>query len=77
MLTSAGRRHNEGFIRWNNIVKTLASRNAGRMILMNIEHELRVMDQARLTTDGIHFYSIKGQAWMNRVFQERLDEMEV
>ena len=47
------------------------------MILMDIEHELRAMDQARLTTDGIHFDSIEGQAWLNRVFQERLDEMEV
>ena len=47
------------------------------MILMDIEHELRAMDQARLTTDGIHFDSIEGQAWLNRVFQERLDELEV
>ena len=46
------------------------------MILMDIEHELRAMDQARLTTDGIHFDSIEGQAWLNRVFQERLDELE-
>ena len=44
---------------------------------MDIEHELRAMDQARLTADGIHFDSIEGQAWLNRVFQERLDEMEV
>ena len=44
---------------------------------MNIEHGLRAMDQARLTTDGIHFDSIEGQAWLNRVFQERLDELEV
>ena len=44
---------------------------------MDIKHELRAMDQATLTTDGIHFYSIEGQAWLNRVFQERLDEMEV
>ena len=44
---------------------------------MDIEHELRAMDQARLTTDGIHFDSIEGQAWMNRFFQEQLDEMEV
>ena len=35
------------------------------------------MDEARLTTDGIHFDSIEGQVKMNRVFQERLDEMEV
>ena len=35
------------------------------------------MDQARLTTYGIHFGSIEVQAWLNRVFQERLDEMEV
>ena len=34
------------------------------------------MDQARLTTDGIQFDSIEGQAWLNRVFQERLDELE-
>ena len=58
-------------------MRNLASRNAGRMILMDIEHELRAMDQARLTTDGIHFDSIEGQAWLNRVFQERLDELEV
>ena len=77
MLTAAGRRHNGGAIRWNNILRNVASRNAGRMILMDIEHELRAMDQARLTTDGIHFDSIEGQAWLNRVFQERLDEMEV
>ena len=44
---------------------------------MDIEHELRAMDQARLSTDGIHFDSIEGQAWLNRVFQERLDEMGV
>ena len=75
-LTAAGRRHNEGVIRWNNILRNLASRNAGRMILMDIEHELRAMDQVRLTTDGIHFDSMEGQAWLNRVFQERLDELE-
>ena len=75
-LTAARRRHNEGVIRWNNILRNLASRNAGRMILMDIEHELRAMDQARLTTDGIHFDSIEGQARLNRVFQERLDELE-
>ena len=44
---------------------------------MDTEHDLRAMDQARLSTDVIHFDSIEGQAWMNRVFQERLDEMEV
>ena len=44
---------------------------------MDIEHELRAMDQARLTTDVIHFDNIKGQIWLNRVFQERLDELEV
>ena len=75
-LTAAGRRHNEGVARWNNILRNLASWNAGRMILMDIEHELRAMDQARLTTDGIHFDIIEGQAWLNRVFQEGLDELE-
>ena len=64
-LTASGRRHNEGVVRWNNILRNLASRNAGRMILMDIEHELRAMDQAGLTTDGIHFDSIEGQAWLN------------
>ena len=44
---------------------------------MYIEHELRAMDQARLTMDGVHFDSTEGQAWLNRVFQERLDELEV
>ena len=67
-LTASGRRHNEGVVRWNNILRNLASRE-------DIEHELRAMDQARLTTDGIHFDSIEGQAWLNRVFQERLDEL--
>ena len=76
-LTATGRRQNEGVVRWNNILRNLASRNVGRMILMDIEHELRAMDQARLTTDGIHFDSLEGQAWLNQVFQERLDELEV
>ena len=44
---------------------------------MGIEHELRAMDQARVSTDGIHFDSIEGQAWLNGVFQGRLDELEV
>ena len=35
------------------------------------------MDQTRFTTDGIHFDSIKGQGWMNRVFQEQLDDLEI
>ena len=61
-LTSAGRRHNEGVIRWNNIMRNLASRNAGRMILMDIEHELRAMDQARLTADGTES---SRSDWMN------------
>ena len=61
-LTAAGRRYNEGVIRLSNILRNLASRNAGRMILMDIENELRAMDQARLTTDDIHFDSIEGQA---------------
>ena len=44
---------------------------------MDIEHELRAIDQARLTTERIHFDSFEGQAWLKRAFQERLDEMEV
>ena len=75
-LRLTGRSNNEGVISWNNILRNLASRNAGPMILMDIEHELRAMNQARLTTDGIHFDSIEGQAWTNRLFQERLNEMQ-
>ena len=59
------------------MLRNLTIHNAARMILMDIELELRPMDQARLTTDGIHFDSIGGQSWMNRVFQERLDGLEV
>ena len=76
-LTRAVRRHNERVIRWNNIVRNLASRNAECMILMDIEHELRAMNQARLTADRIHFDSIEGQGWLNRVFQEILDGLDV
>ena len=35
------------------------------------------MDHARFITDGIHFDNIEGQGWMNRVFRERLDELEI
>ena len=38
-MTAAGKRHNEGVIRWNKVLRNLASQNAGRMILMDIEHE--------------------------------------
>ena len=83
-LTPAGRKHNEKVIRWTNIVRNLASRNAGPMILMHLsmrakdkEHELRAKDQA----DSLEIESIltclEGQAWMNRVFKERLDKLEV
>ena len=44
---------------------------------MDIEHKLRAIDQTRPATDGIQFDSIDGQAWMNRVFQEQLDKIEV
>ena len=48
------------------------------MILMDLmEHELSYLDQARFTTNAIHFDSIKGQGWMNRVFQEQLYELVV
>ena len=76
-LTPTEMRQNERVIRLNNILRNLASRNAGRMILMDLEHELRAIDKDRFTTDRIHFDSIKGQAWLNCVFQERLDELEV
>ena len=38
---------------------------------MDIEHELRA------NYGWLHFDSIEGQAWLNRGFQERLDELEV
>ena len=74
---STGRRHNERVIRWNHIVRNLACRNAGLIILIYLEHELRSLDQVRFTTDGLHFDSIEGQGWMNRVFEEQLDELEI
>ena len=76
-LTLTRRRYIEGVIRCNNILRNLASRNAGRMNLVDNEHELRAMDQVRLTTDGIHFVSVEGQIWMKRVFLERMIKMEV
>ena len=42
------------------------------MILMDLEHELRALDQARFSSGGIYFNSTEGQGWMNRVFQEQL-----
>ena len=47
------------------------------MILMDLEHELRALDQARFTTYGINFNSIEGQAWIDSVLQDKLDKMEV
>ena len=40
-------------------------------------YELRSLDQSKFTVNGFHFDSVKGQAWMKRVFEERLDEMEI
>ena len=37
---------------WNNKVRNLASRNAGRLILMDLDNEPRALNQARFTTDG-------------------------
>ena len=58
-------------------MQNLASGNAGRMISMNLEHELRPLDLARFTIDGIHFDSVEGNGWMNRAFQEQIDELEI
>ena len=54
------RRHYGRVIRWNNVVLNLAPRNAGGSTLMNLEHELRPLDQLRFTTDGIQFDTIEG-----------------
>ena len=56
------RRQKERVMRWNNIVHNLASRNAGRFVLMDLEHNFRALDQSRFTTDVIHFDTIEGQA---------------
>ena len=55
------------------LISLLAFTNYYREFIKGYAHKV---DQARLTTDGIHFDSIEGQAWLNRVFQERLDELE-
>ena len=52
-------------------MSNLVSRKTRQMILMNLEHELRAVDQARFNSDGIYFDSIEGRAWVNRVFEER------
>ena len=66
--SAAAIKHNEKVVKWNNIVRNLASRNTKRMIPMKLEHELRALDLVRFNTDGIHFDSIEEQAWMNRAF---------
>ena len=58
-------------------MRNSASRKSGRMILINLELELRALAQARFTTDGIQFDSIEGEGWINCLFHERLDEIEV
>ena len=60
-------KHNERVVRWN----------TGGVILMDLEHELRALNQARFNTDVKNFDKIEGQAWMNHVFQERMEELEV
>ena len=42
-------------------MRNLASCNAGQMILMDLELELRAMDQARFTTDGVYFDSVENR----------------
>ena len=49
-------------LRWHNIVRNLANRNVGRLVWMNLEYELRALDQSRFTVDGVHFDTIEGQA---------------
>ena len=60
------RRKNERCVRQHIIVQKLASRNTERLVLRDLEHELRALDQSRFTTDG-----------MNHVFQERVSEPEI
>ena len=67
--SATARRHNEKLVNWNKIVRNLASFNAEQKILMELELELRALDQVIFTSDGSHFNSIEGQAWMNQVFR--------
>ena len=57
--SATARRTNESVLRWNNIVRNLDLDLDGLviMILMDLENQLRALDQARFTTDGIHFES--------------------
>ena len=47
------------------------------MILIDLEHELRALDQAKFTTGGLHFDSLEGHAWMKRFSQEQSEGLEV
>ena len=49
---------NEGVISWNNILRSLASRNDRRMILMDIEHELRTGRKAPASQGKGQMYRI-------------------
>ena len=60
--SATARKNNERVVRWNNKVRNLASRSAGRITLMDLKHELRALYQARFITDGTHFDSIEGNA---------------
>ena len=73
---ASARRQNERVTRWNNIVRILASRNDGRLVLIDLEHELKALDQSRFTNDGIHPDTKEGQAWMNLVFPEQ-NELDI
>ena len=58
-------------------IRNLANRNAGSLVLIHLEYELRAVDQSRFTVDGVHFDTIEGEIWMNRAFQDRFDELKV
>ena len=57
-------------MRRNNIVRNIPRRNAGRLVVMNLDYELKSMDQSRLRVAVIHFASLEAEAYMYRVFQE-------
>ena len=42
--SAKARRRNEKAVRSNNILRKMAGRNAGRMILLDLEHEFRALD---------------------------------
>ena len=57
---AATRRQNEKTVRRKNLVRNLTCRNAGKLVLMDLEYKLRALDQSRIILNGIHFEAVEG-----------------